>query len=224
MEEKKIELNKIHNVDCLEFMKTLPDKCIDLVLTDPPYGDNDGYGRFDKEIQGNEDESINYKVLPELYRILKVGGVCYLFTNWKFSGKIHNFIETQTDFYVRTMMVIVKNNFGMGYGFRNQHELCWVLEKDKVTYLKADFSNVQSMQHIQHDKETHPHEKGLELIQKMVAYTTKEEDVVFDPFLGSGTTAVACKLLKRNYIGCEISEEYTKLAEDRIKSISNPLF
>jgi DNA modification methylase len=81
-----MELNKIHNVDCLEFVKTIDDGSIDLVVTDPPYGT--GYGRMDKEIANNEDESINYKIIPELYRVLKDGGTMYLFTNWKFAGKL----------------------------------------------------------------------------------------------------------------------------------------
>ncbi len=61
-------------------------------------------------------------------------------------------------------------------------------------------------------------------MQKIIQDYSRENDVVFDPFLGSGTTAVAAKLLNRNYIGCEISPEYCKIAEARIKAISNPLF
>jgi DNA modification methylase len=96
--------NKIIQGDCLEVMKELPDNSVDLVLTDPPYGDGFSYGRDEKTIENNEDESINYKIIPLLY----------------------NFIQEKTDFNIRMMLVIVKNNFGMGYGFRNQHELCFV--------------------------------------------------------------------------------------------------
>ncbi len=60
--------------DCLVEMRKFADKSFDLVLTDPPYGDGIGYGRFDKEIANNEDESINYKALPEIYRLLTEGG------------------------------------------------------------------------------------------------------------------------------------------------------
>lgn len=66
-----IELNKVYNMDCLEFMKTLPDNCIDLVLTDPPYGDGTAYGRTKKEILNNEDVSINYKFLEAVFPKMK---------------------------------------------------------------------------------------------------------------------------------------------------------
>lgn len=145
-----------------------------------------------------------------------MGGGMYIFTNWKFAGKIQNFIETQTGFSIRTMIVIVKNNIGMGYGFRNQHELCWVCEKGKVKYENADFSNVQNMQHIQHDIESHPHQKGIVLIEKMIKHLSKEGDIIFDPFLGSGTTALASEMLGRKWIGCEISKKYCDIAQERI--------
>lgn len=70
----------------------------------------------------------------------------------------------------------------------------------------------------------HPCPKPLLWAEKLIDLVTNEGDVVFDPFIGSGTTAVACKMLGRNYIGCEISPEYCKIAEQRIKSISNTLF
>lgn len=67
-------LNKIHNTDCLDFIKNLPNESVDLIITDPPYGDGVGYGRNNKTIENNEDETINYKILPGLYRVLKLGG------------------------------------------------------------------------------------------------------------------------------------------------------
>lgn len=208
-------INKVIQGDCLEVMKQMPDKCVDLVLTDPPYGDGIGYGRMAKEIENNEDESINYKVLPDLYRLLKEGGGCYLFTNWKFSGKIMRFVEEQTSFNIRMQLVVVKNNIGMGYGFRNQYELCLVLEKGEVKY-ENGISNVLKMEHINHDKDSHPHEKGLELLKTLISHSSKTGDVVLDCFLGSGSTAVACKQLNRKYIGIELSEKYCQIARDRL--------
>lgn len=219
-----LPINQIVMGDCLEIIKTFPNDSVDLVLTDPPYGDGVGYGRQDKKIENNEDESINYKIIPELYRCLKEGGVMYLFTNWKFSGKIQAFIEKETEFTIRTMLVIVKNNFGMGYGFRNQFELCWVCEKGTVKYTEADFSNVQKMQHIQHDMETHPHQKGIDLLRKMITHVSKPGDIVLDTFVGSGSTAMAAKMEGRRYIGIEISPTYAETARQRVGSAPVPLF
>lgn len=105
----------------------------------------------------------------------------------------------------------------MGYGFRNQHELCLVLEKGNVEYKLNNFSNVVKMQHVQHDKNTHPHEKGIDLIKKIILHSSSENDIVLDPFLGSGTTAVACKQLGRNFIGIELSEKYCEIARKRLE-------
>lgn len=210
--------NKIIQGDCLEILKKLPPESVDLIVTDPPYGDGCGYGRHDKTIQNNEDETINYKVLPLLYRVLKQDKTCYLFTNWKFENKIREFIETNTDFNVRMLLCIVKNNIGLGYGFRNQTEYCLVLEKGNPKYNLNDFSNVQRMQHINHDAETHPHQNGVYLIEKMIRHSSDEGDLVLDCFSGSGTTAVACHNLKRRFICIEIDPDCYKASVERLNN------
>jgi site-specific DNA-methyltransferase (adenine-specific) len=121
-------------------------------------------------------------------------------------------------------LVIVKNNIGMGYGFRNQYELCLVLEKGKVKYNRNDVSNVLPMQHIQHDENSHPHEKAVGLLKLLIEHSSKEGDLVLDCFAGTGSTLVACQELKRNFIGIELEPRWHKIAEERIKNISNPLF
>ena len=188
----------------------------DLIVTDPPYGDGIAYGRDGKTILNNEDETINYKVLPLLYDALKPDKTCYLFTNWKFEHKLRNFIESETDFNVRMLICIVKNNFGLGYGFRNQHEFCLVLEKGNPKYNLKDFSNVLKMQHVQHDAETHPHQKGLYLIEKMIKHSSQEGDIVLDCFSGSGTTAVACHRLGREFVCIEKDKKFYKASVERL--------
>jgi len=70
----------------------------------------------------------------------------------------------------------------------------------------------------------HPNAKPIEVMADFLRMSSKEGETILDPFSGGGSTLIACKMLKRNYIGCEISPEYVKIAEDRIKSISNTLF
>lgn len=189
-----------------------------MIVTDPPYGDNCSYGRNNKTILNNDDESINYEILPLLYNVLKPDKSCYLFTNWKFEHKIRNFIERETDFNIRMLLCIMKNNFGMGYGFRNQSEYCLVLEKGNPKYNLNDFSNVIKMQHIQHDENTHPHQKGLYLIQKIIKHSSNEGDLVLDCFSGSGTTAIACERLNRQFVAIEKDESYYKLSVERFQN------
>jgi len=69
----------------------------------------------------------------------------------------------------------------------------------------------------------HPTVKSLAVISWLIRLVSKKGDTVLDPFMGSGTTGVACKLLKRNFIGIELSEEYVKIAEARINGIPNTL-
>lgn len=188
----------------------------DLIVTDPPYGDNISYGRCGKTILNNEDETINYKILPLLYNVLKPDKSCYIFTNWKFEHKLRNFIENETKFNIRMLICIVKNNFGLGYGFRNQSEYCLVLEKGNPKYNLNDFSNVLKMQHIQHDNETHPHQKGLYLIEKIIQHSSNKDDLILDCFSGSGTTAVACHNQKRNFICIEKDKKYFTASVERL--------
>ena len=195
----------------------------DLIVTDPPYGDNISYGRCGKTILNNEDESINYKILPLLYNVLKPDKSCYIFTNWKFEHKLRHFIENETKFNIRMLICIVKNNFGLGYGFRNQSEYCLVLEKGSPKYNLNDFSNVLKMQHVQHDSETHPHQKGLYLIEKIIQHSSKPGELILDCFSGSGTTAIACHNQKRNFVCIEKDKKYFSASVERIDIVRSQM-
>ena len=195
----------------------------DLIVTDPPYGHNISYGRCGKTILNNEDESINYKILPLLYNVLKPDKSCYIFTNWKFEHKLRHFIENETKFNIRMLICIVKNNFGLGYGFRNQSEYCLVLEKGSPKYNLNDFSNVLKMQHVQHDSETHPHEKGLYLIEKIIQHSSKPGELILDCFSGSGTTAIACHNQKRNLVCIEKDKKYFSASVERLDIVRSQM-
>lgn len=217
-------LNKITLGDCLEILAGggLYEK-FDLIVTDPPYGDNISYGRCGKTILSNEDESINYKILPLLYNVLKPDKSCYIFTNWKFEHKLRHFIENETKFNIRMLICIVKNNFGLGYGFRNQSEYCLVLEKGSPKYNLNDFSNVLKMQHVQHDSETHPHQKGLYLIEKIIQHSSKPGELILDCFSGSGTTAIACHNQKRNFVCIEKDKKYFSASVERLDIVRSQM-
>ena len=126
-----METNKIINADCIEYMKTLPNNCIDLIITDPPYGDNVGYGFNNKTIRNNENPLINCLALVEMYRVLRRNRSLYLFTNWKHYPFLTEFIMRYTKFKIRHLVVWKKHNFGLGWAFRHQYELILILEKGK---------------------------------------------------------------------------------------------
>lgn len=211
-----IEINKVHCMDCLEGMKLIDDNSIDLIVTDPPYGDNIAYGRNDKDIKNNENPLINCHALMEFERILKDNSNIYLFTNWKHYPFLKGYIEEYTSFNIRMLIVYVKNHFGMGYSFRNQYELIIVLEKGKPVYNLNDFSNVVFAEYINQIDTTHPHQKDWKIIQKIIRHSSKENDIILDPFAGSGQICLAAKQLKRKYIGIEIEEKWCNFANNKL--------
>jgi site-specific DNA-methyltransferase (adenine-specific) len=283
-----MELNKIHNIDCLEFMKTLPDKCIDLVLTDPPYGINKENAEWDKEFSLewlSEAERVgkNLAIMCGTWNLLKmpekIGGLNYKWTmaahltngmtrgalgfgNWipcvvyleKYKSEPRpEVVDWCLRFYNWCKEnKISKDDLNKATGFSDMggwwasklphravapNETNYKVLKEKFnipesfdslpppsTYKADMIGDCRDFTIGSEIKPDHPSPKPLNVMRWLVDSLSNEGDIIFDPFLGSGTTAVACKELKRNYIGCEISPEYCKIAEERIKSISNTLF
>lgn len=218
-----MELNKIIHGDCIEVMREMPCRCVDLIVTDPPYGDNVAYGFNNKTIKNNENPLINCSALVEMYRVLKLNSSLYLFTNWKHYPFLTEFISRYTKFKIRHLVVWKKHNFGLGWAFRHQYELILVLEKGKPKYNLKNFSDVQTCSHINHNKLNHPHEKPIDLLKKMILHSSSEGNLVLDPFAGSGSTCKACEELDRKWIGIELDERWvnTKLNSKEDKKWEN---
>ncbi len=104
----------------------------------------------------------------------------------------------------------------MGWAFRHQYELILVLEKGNPKYNLTDFSDVQNSTHINHNKDNHPHEKPIDLLEKLIEHSSKKGDLILDPFCGSGSTCIACSKMGRNFIGIELDDKWVKLAEKRL--------
>lgn len=197
----------------------MPDEYVDLVIVDPPYGDNAVYGRNGKEILNNEDESINYRFIEAIFPKIKPNRNLYLFTNHKFCFQIKEYAIAHGYTY-RMLCILVKNNIGMGYGFRNQYEMCLVFEKGDIgCYNFNDFSNVWMMKHVRHDEKSHPHQKDYDIMRKIIMHSSDEGDLVFDGFMGSFTTAIACHKEKRNFIGAEIDEKWYMSGQKKLDAI-----
>lgn len=257
-------LNRIFNQDCLEFMKSLPDKCIDLTVTSPPYDNLRDYKGYSFDFEG---------IAKELFRITKVGGVVV----WIVGDAVIDGSESGTSFKqalffkecgfrLHDTMIYQKNSYPFPPSNRyfNVFEYMFVLSKDspkttnlikvptkgqghkKSTFREADGSMSEGKYEFGKDERVkdnvwiydvgfakssndkisfeHPATFPERLAVDHIKSWSNENEIVFDPFMGSGTTAKMAQLLKRNWIGCEISPEYCKIAEDRIKAISNTLF
>ena len=195
-----MKTNQIISGDCIQVMKTFSNNSVDLIITDPPYGDNVAYGTTNKSIINNENPLINCSALVECYRVLKKNKSLYIFTNWKHYPFLTEFILRYTKFKIRHLIVWKKHNFGLGWAFRHQYEMILVLEKGKPKYNLKDFSDVQNASHINHNNLTHPHEKPVDLITKIINHSSKEGDLILDPFCGSGAICLASEKIGRAHV------------------------
>lgn len=211
----KIEIenitNRIINADCLDILRRLPDKCVDLLLTDPPYGidyggqlikgeeyktqtnkhgwRNFGNGEWDKERPSAE-------IFREMLRVSKnqiIWGGNYF----------ADLLPASQGWFVWNKM---QRNFSLADG-----ELAWT-SFDKALRI-FDYSRGQANQ----DEKIHPTQKPLKLIEWCLARGGVENDLVLDCFSGSGTTAVACHNLHRRFICIEKDPEYYRASCERLE-------
>ena len=220
----EIELNSIYNEDCLEGMKRIPDKSIDLIVTDPPYLINytrhvKGH-RFSKPIlNDNNNKQLIIDYIKECYRVMKDNTAMYMFASHKTVDFFKQELEG-TGFNVKNMIIWDKQRQGMGdtstvFGF--QYELIFFVSKGQPKIRGKRLSDIWSFPRVVGRNQVHQNQKPIELIERCVTKHSNEGDVVFDGFLGSGTTAIACLNTNRHFIGFELDKEYFDIATKRIK-------
>ncbi len=192
-----METNYIVNEDCLTFMRTLPDKCIDLILTDPPYPDY--YA-----------EKYNYNPEPILYLD-------------KFKCKQFVFWTAKEDFLLDYSAIHI---WDKKTGCGSEYERIFERNGDK-NYKMFRYYFINSTVAAQMTKDVyynHPSQKPFKLIENIILNNTKKGDVIFDPFMGTGTTCYVAQELGRKYIGCELDKDYFEIAEKRLGFVKQRLF
>lgn len=212
-------MDRLIHGDCIDELRKLPSNSIDLVCTDPPYGNAHAYGLDKRTILGDEHPLIGLLALAESYRLLRRNRCCFIFLDARHMALVDMFVRRYTAFRVRAYCIWDKKLMGLGYGIRPRHEMILALEKGQPAYTSAGFANVLEVKRPRL-RQPHPHQKPVELMQALIAQVTSPGDVVLDPFAGSGTTAVAAKLLGRRYIAIERDPTYARLARERLKSVS----
>ena len=228
-----MELNKIYNMDCIEYMATLPDGSVDLIVTDPPYkvtskGNAGTMGGMMKStyMDGKIFKHNNIKpqeYIPEFYRLLKDGSHCYIMTNHVNLQEILN-VATSSGFRFVKSLVWNKGNKISGTYYMSQFEYVLFFRKGKGKKINkcgtSDILEVPNKKTKGEDgKNIHDTEKPVELMKILIENSSQENEIVFEPFMGVGATVIACKELNRQYVGCEIDEHYFNIAQERIKSI-----
>ena len=216
----------LYQGDCLDIMPTLEAGSIDLVLTDPPYNiarDNNfgsmgragiDFGEWDKGA-----DILSY--IGDAFKVLVGGGSFVVFNDWKNLGDITKEAEAR-GFLTKDLFRLEKKNpmpRNRDRRYITDFELAvwyvkpggkWTFNRQESTYQRPKF--VHSI-----DKGLHPTQKSLSLMEEIVRIHTNEGDTVLDPFMGSGTTGVACKNLNRKFVGIEKDADYFAIATERIQ-------
>lgn len=226
-----MELNKIYNEDCLEGMKRIPDKSIDLVIIDPPYlmKQGKGGGAFGREKRSyhNEIESMTndfeIKVLDELVRVMKKINLYVWCSKDQLQGYINYFSQKGCTLDLLTWHKTNPVPTCNGKYLSDTEYLLFFKEKGvKVfgSYSTKKKFYVTPTNKKDKDLYQHPTVKPLNIIENLVINSSQENELVLDCFIGSGTTAVAAINTGRHFIGFEKEKEYFDVAIGRIKKAS----
>lgn len=256
-----LDLNKIHQGDCIELLKKVPDNSVDLIFADPPYnlqlnGElyrpnqtkvdavTDAWDKFESK---EDYDKFTILWMKECHRILKPSGSFWVI------GTYHNIFRVgailqNTGFWMLNDIIWVKTNpmpNFKGTRFNNAHEtLIWATKSKSSNYtfhyhsmkvmnddlqMRSDWliPICQGDERIKvNGQKAHSTQKPAELLLRIILSTSNPDDIVLDPFSGSGTTAAVAKRLGRRYIAFDREEFYIQVANDRlskIKPLEKPL-
>lgn len=225
---------RLVNKNCLEYMKTLPAKSIDLILTDPPYNIAK-YSTGNIPLPGREALNNDiaawdtvllepHDLLNDFKRIIKPDGNIFVFTSYNLIGKWHEVFDEEFDtfqFFIwhktNPAPKIYKN------GFLNSCEMIiclwnkghkWNFSTQREMHNFFESPICMSPERLKNPK--HPTQKPVKLLKHLIKMASAPGDIVFDPFMGVGSTGVAALELERKFIGCEIDKIYYEAACKRM--------
>lgn len=203
--------------DCLEKMKELPDNSIDAIITDPPYGLN-------KDIQNDDKDTTKLltEALIEMKRVIKEKQPIIVFYDYgKNLPYLWRAIDKAGVFFEKGAVLYKPNDCSMPHNrWLRKSEAIWTLSKTGILNSQGEIylHDVIKANVLPTKDFYHPTVKPLDAIRMLVQANSILGDVVLDPFMGSGTTGVACAMLGRDFIGIEIDPKYFKIAEHRINT------
>lgn len=236
----------IHLADCFDVFREIPDSSVDLILTDPPYGQrmNDDClaARWEEATgkgpngptrpilnDGEEANGLVEQMFQEAARVLKPGCCCCCccggggpdpqFARWAM------LLDKYLTF--KQMVVWDKGKIGMGWHYRRSYEVILVAQKKGAPCRWFDNTHMveniirpgdYGIKKIIPSKTQHPTVKPVALMAHFIRLHTMPGDVVLDPFMGSGTTGVACVNMDRDFIGVELDPQFYEMAEKRLKN------
>jgi len=233
-------LNRVHHGDCLSVMDQMPAESIDLIVTSPPYNIKNstgnglkcgrggkwanaallkGYATYDDNMPHEDYVAWQRDCLSAMMRLIKDTGAIFYNHKWRVqNGLLQDRSDIVADFPVRQIIIWKRNggiNFNPGY-FLPTYEVIYLIAKRHFKLAPKANAQGDVWEITQTRDNPHPAPFPVELAEKCIAST--HANVVLDPFMGSGTTAVAAQSLGRNWIGIDISEDYCRMANDRVFS------
>jgi site-specific DNA-methyltransferase (adenine-specific) len=222
---------RVERRDCIQFLKSLPDNSVDVLTTDPAYsGMNNklklGHGRIvgkynDKGQENGKwfsefhDTPENYSYfLSEVKRVLKPTGHLYIMFDSFSLLTLGPIVREYFD--VKNLISWDKINMGMGHYYRRRHEFIMFATNGNNRHIKnRSFPDVWRIKRIHSAK--YPTQKPIELFEIMLSASAEPGFTICDPFLGSGSAAIAAIKSDCNFVGCDISESSIELSQQRVK-------
>jgi site-specific DNA-methyltransferase (adenine-specific) len=212
----------------IDELKKINNNSVDCVITDPPYGINyiSNYREIDNEISKKiQNDNIQSALLlwDETCKILinktKKDAHLYIFTSWKVW---HLFREITEKYYkIKNCLIWEKNNWSMGDlqgNYAEKYEMIIFATNGNKELLGSRDQNILKFDRVSNHKLLHSCEKPIELIKYLLQKSTLENEMVIDPFAGSGSTLLSCKKMNRNFWGCELDEQNYNKGLERLQN------
>jgi DNA modification methylase len=207
-------INKIYCIDCLEGLRKLPDKSIDLAFIDPPYNVGKDYEVYKDDMPEEDYIEMIKNVISEFRRVTKKGFGIY--TDWKHFQKFWQLVPEAEP------IIIFKRSSGVVFsrlGIVQHHHVILTTAKCLNRKCKSLWDDIRVMGEgylFREEKFGHPAQTSLKGAIRFIQNFSEKNDIILDCFIGVGTTAVASKMLGRNFIGFEINQKYIDISEKRL--------
>lgn len=237
------EMIKLINGDCLEKTKIIQDESIDLLVTDCPYkitqggttikkrkneprgilsrrGENAYLSKSGKLFKYNEIEFSDW--LPEMYRVLKPNTHAYIMINARNLKNLQTACE-EVGFVFQNLLIWSKGNYTPNRFYMQSYECILMVRKGRAKSINNMGSkNILEIPNVKNKK--HPTEKPIELMKILIENSSLEGETILDPFMGAGSTGMACIDTNRNFIGIELDKRYYDIARERIEGHQQDVF
>jgi len=225
--------------DCLQEMQDIPSDSVDLIIADPPYNLGKDYGNGSDSRQRQEYLEFTRDWLSQANRVLKSEGSIYVFMGFRFISRLYIMLEEELGLHFNGWIAWhYTQGMGRTKGFSPRHDDILFFSKSKAFTFNLDDirvpqkyyrsrnnmrganpGDVWEFSHVHYCQESrtaHPTQKPEGILERMVLASSNKDDLVLDPFAGSGTTLRVCQQLGRQSIGIELSPEYGEVIRERL--------